>query len=139
MSGANPIERVARYLNLLGKKFKWNKENQMFLVEEKIDDKKVEITVGFTKNWLYIRLNFGSIKNLPDNIKYKLFKRCLEINMEYAEVSFALDKEENLLSEEDILLEALTLDVFVEEYNAVLVSARIYDEELKPIISESKG
>ena len=59
--------------------------------------------------------------------------------MEYAEVSFALDKEENLLSEEDILLEALTLDVFVEEYNAVLVSARIYDEELKPIISESKG
>jgi len=79
----------------------------------------------------------GSIKELPDNKKLKILEKLLLLNRNYAEVCFGIDDQYNVYCEEDTLLEALTLDVFLEEYNAVLIAFELWEKEIMPIIKSS--
>jgi len=130
-----PVERVGRYLKLLGKKFEFDPTASKYRVIEKFDAEEFVVEISFTRNWAIILLSFGSIKDKPVDIRCKVFERLLKLNRQYAEVCFCIDDDYNVYCEEDILLDALTFDVFMEEYNAILISKELYDKEIQPLLT----
>ncbi len=134
MYGVLAVEKVSRYLALWGKKFDLDKERGVIVVHEKINDEEVDVQIRFSKNWVVTLVKLGSLKELQDDVKLKVYEKLLLLNRMYAEVCFSIDEEYNVYCEEDTLLEALTLDVFLEEYNAVLIAFELWEKEVMPII-----
>jgi len=137
MFGALAFEKVSRYLALLGKKMEIDREKRVIRVHEKLNEEEVIVEIQFSKNWVVTYVTLGSIKELPDNKKLKILEKLLLLNRNYAEVCFGIDDQYNVYCEEDTLLEALTLDVFLEEYNAVLIAFELWEKEIMPIIKSS--
>ncbi|MEX2689316.1 MAG: hypothetical protein Q6351_003185 [Candidatus Njordarchaeum guaymaensis] len=132
-------ERVKRYLTLLKKNFKAIEEKSLFLVSEKVKGKEVIIQIRAGEPWIGLVVPIISRAEIPDNILCKVHEKLLQININYAEVSFGIDKEGNVLATEEILSDALTLDVFLEEYNALPVAVEAFEEEVRPIIKEAQA
>ncbi|MHA1664494.1 MAG: hypothetical protein ACTSVW_01505 [Candidatus Njordarchaeales archaeon] len=132
-------ERVKRYLTLLKKNFKAIEEKSLFLVSEKVKGKEVIIQIRAGEPWIGLVVPIISREEIPDNVLCKVYEKLLQININYAEVSFGIDKEGNVLATEEILSDALTLDVFLEEYNALPVAVEAFEEEIRPIIKEARA
>ena len=128
------IRKVGRYLRLLNKAFEFDEQKNIFRVKEKIDDKEIMIIISFSRNWVTISHYCGSIKDLPKEKQCEIYRKLLRLNNDYAEVSFSIDEEGNIFSSEEILVDALTLDVFMEEYNAIPISAELFEKEIKPLM-----
>jgi len=62
----------------------------------------------------------------------------LRLQDEYMEFSFALGKEGELVIKQDIHIGALTLDVFEEEYEAILAAYERFSTKIAPLIREAK-
>ncbi len=137
MFGALAFEKVGRYLALLGKKLDIDKEKGIIKVHEKVDNEETVVEIRFTRNWVITYVKLGSIKELPNDTKIKVLEKLLLLNRNYAEVCFGIDEEYNVYCEEDTLVDALTLDVFLEEYNAVLIAFELWEKEIMPIIKKS--
>lgn len=134
MFSALAFEKVSKYLTLLEKEVEINKDERVIKVLEKINGKKVIVEIRFSKNWVITYVTLGSIKDLPSDKKLKVLEKLLLLNRNYAEVCFGIDEQYNVYCEEDTLLDALTLDVFLEEYNAVLIAFKLWEKEVMPII-----
>ncbi|MHA1590449.1 MAG: hypothetical protein ACTSVA_07580 [Candidatus Njordarchaeales archaeon] len=126
-----PFEKLIKYLKLLGKKFEVDNENKVVIVHEEIEGKKCDVRLGVTKGWVWMALKCMALSEIPENIRGELIFNLLRINNDYAEVSFGIDAEGNIVLREEILEGALTLDVFLEEYGALLVGIEVFNELLK--------
>lgn len=136
MYGILAVERVSKYLALLGKKFELDKEKGLIRVNEKVNDEETTVVIKFSRNWVVTYVSLGSIKDLPNELKLQVTKKLLKLNKDYAEVCFSIDEEWNVYCEEDTLIDALTLDVFLEEYNALLIAFELWEKEITPLLKK---
>jgi len=129
--------KIAKYLGMMKKEYSVHKEMGV-VVREKIDETdKVDIFVIFRPpEWIEIRSLLAS----SSEISREILKECNVLEMlmmlsnDFAELSFCIDREGNIFAKQNILVGALTFDVFKEEYDAVYVSAVIFRKDVLPKI-----
>ncbi|MHA1608756.1 MAG: hypothetical protein ACTSX9_08545 [Candidatus Njordarchaeales archaeon] len=135
MLGLTTFERIIKYLKLLGKNFEVDKKNNQIIVHEKMNGKEYRVLLGVTKGWVWMALKCASLEEIPEEYRGEIMFSLLRINNDYAEVSFGINKDGNILLREEILESALTLDIFIEEYEALLVGIDVFNKLLKEITS----
>ena len=134
------FSRVLFYLKILGKNIiQIDKEKLFVKVEEKINKRKIEIDIGLVPPfWVIMRaklLDGAEIERLGGSA-YIVFRELLKISFKSAEFKFAMDDTANIYITEDIHFDALTFDVFDEEYHAIPAAAKTFYEKLYPEIKD---
>ena len=134
------FDRVLFYLKLLGKKVvEVNKEKYFVKVEERVNKKRIEITIALVPPfWVTMRgklLDGEEIRKLG-GMAYIVYRELLKLSFRSAEFKFAMDDEYNIYITEDIHFAALTFDVFDEEYNAIPAAAKTFYDRLYPEIKQ---
>jgi len=131
--------KIAKYLGMMNKDYAIHKEAGI-VVKEKIDKTDtVDIYVIFRPpEWIEIR----SLLVKSDEISGEVMRECnvletlMMLSNDFAELSFCMDKEGNIYAKQNILVGALSFDLFKEEYDAVYISALIFRKEILPKIKK---
>ncbi len=132
------VKRIGRYLRLLKKDFAYDEKRNIFVVKEKRNGQEFVVIIRFSKNWIMMFSAIENIKNIPEDKLCAVYKKLLEISDQYAEVSFSLTEDGDIVASEEILKDALTLDVFLEEYNAIPIAVEVFEREIKPLYKKSE-
>lgn len=127
--------KIVKYLRLMNKKFKIYKTEGVIVEEELGDADKAKIFVSFRPpEWIEIK----SLLISAEDMSLELMKECnvfemlFRLSADFAELSFCMDEKGNIYAKQNILVGALSFDVFKEEYNAVYLSALIFKKEILP-------
>jgi len=131
---AYPFVKVLKYLTLLRKKFEKTKGG--VVVIEEVNGEEYRVVIKYLKPWIRIYLPLGNLKEFPEDKRKDVMEKLLQLTFEYAEVSFGIDEEGNIFAVEDIYQEALTMDVFEEEYGAVPFAVELFKKEVMPLKEE---
>ncbi len=124
--------KILKYTKLLKKDFKVVSGAGLY-VEEKVKDLTIPVYVIFRfPEWIEIKTLLATAEELPPEIanQCKVYEILLRLANDFAELSFTIDKDGNLYARQNILVGALSFDVFKEEYEAVVLSAVIFKKEL---------
>lgn len=127
--------KIVKYLGLMNKQFKTYKAEGVVVTEELEGGGEATIIVSFRPpEWIEIR----SLLISAEDMSLELMKECnvfemlFRLSADFAELSFCMDEKGNIYAKQNILVGALSFDVFKEEYNAVYLSALIFRRELLP-------
>ena len=143
--GPTPLQilaynKILFYLRVLKKKIIKKEDDRLriFVKETVAYRPEEEITVGIVimGDWIRIFLVLHddfTLNRFGDKATDILFA-LLRMQEDYMEFSFGISKTNELLIKEDIYIKALTLDVFEEEYNAVLEAYKKFEEKVLPKI-----
>jgi len=126
--------KIGKYLRLMGKDFEVYKGTGV-VVNEKLDGDEVKVYVVFRPpEWVEIRAKLIGSDELPPGAirECDVLETLMMLSNDFAELSFCMDKDMNIYAKQNILVGALTFDLFKEEYDAVYVSALIFRRELLP-------
>ena len=126
--------KIGKYLRLMGKGFEIYKQTGV-IVTEKLDGDEVKIYVVFKPpEWIEIRAKLVGSDEMPrEAIKEcNVLETLMMLSNDFAELSFCMDSDLNIYAKQNILVGALTFDVFKEEYDAVYISALIFRREVLP-------
>lgn len=120
------INKTERYLNLLQKKYKLEKDLGIFIVDEeiKVDQTHIPITlvIRFYRNWVQILVPLLPLDCITEEKKVTFYELLLSLNNEFADTEFELDKNLGLIMiSNEMHIDGYVYDVFEEEYNAILV------------------
>ncbi|MCR8487014.1 MAG: hypothetical protein NDP22_01205 [Crenarchaeota archaeon] len=124
--------KILKYIKLLKKDFRVL-PGLGLVIEEKAQDLTVPIYIIFRPpEWIEMKTLLASGKELPSNLANQcgVYEILLKLANDFAELSFSIDKEENLYARQNILVGALSFDAFKEEYDALVLSAVIFRKEL---------
>lgn len=124
--------KILKYIRMLKRDFKIL-PGMGLIVEERTQDFAIPIYVIFRPpEWIEMKALLASGKELPPSIASQcgVYEILLRLANDFAELSFSLDKEGNLYTRQNILVGALSFDVFKEEYDAVVLAAVIFKKEL---------
>lgn len=134
--------KVLFYLRVLKKKIVKKEDDKLriFVKETPIYRPEEEITVGIIimGNWIRIFLVLHDDFTLErfGNKTADILFALLRMQEDFMEFSFGISKTNELLIKEDIYIKALTLDVFEEEYNAILEAYKKFKEKVLPKIKK---
>jgi len=127
--------KIAKYLSLMRKKYSVYKDMGVVVTEKLDETETTDIIVMFKPpEWIEIRALLIPARE----ISRELVKECdvLEMLMmlsnDFAELSFCMDKDGNIYAKQNILVGALTFDVFKEEYDAVYLSTLVFKKQILP-------
>jgi len=131
--------KIAKYLRLMGKEFRVIKDMGVAVEENLGEVGKTTIVVSFRPpEWVEIKTMLMSSKEVDREVLHEcgVFEILMRLSHDFAELSFCMDHEGNIYAKQNILVGALSFDVFREEYDAVYLSALIFRREILPKIKK---
>jgi len=137
------FKKILFYLKVMKKNItKIDKEKLTVTVAEEIETvlppKTINIGILIIGKWIRIFTLLASRFRLEHyENPAEILKGLLRLQESYMEFSFGISKDDELIIKEDIHVDALTLDVFEEEYNAIVGAYIKFREEIIPLIRES--
>jgi len=126
--------KILKYVKLLKKDFKIISGGGLY-IEDKVKDMTIPVYITFRyPEWIEIKTLLASGTELPPDLanECRVYEFLLRLANDFAELSFTVDSESNLYARQNILVGALSFDVFKEEYDAVVLSAVIFKKEILP-------
>ncbi|MEX0567968.1 MAG: hypothetical protein Q6363_002270 [Candidatus Njordarchaeota archaeon] len=127
--------KIVKYLGLMNKQFKTYRAEGVVVTEELEGGGEATIMVAFRPpEWIEIRTLLISTKEMSMELmrECNVLETLFRLSADFAELSFCMDESGNIYAKQNILVGALSFDVFKEEYNAVYLSALIFRKEILP-------
>lgn len=131
-------ERIARYLKLMNLKFEWNEKDKVFLVPYEISGRKHVVVIFVSNNWVWMRCGIIRREEIPKRRELELYRVLLQANHDYPEFVFDMDRNGNIGTSQEIYVDALSFDVFEEEFLAIPFAVKYFWEKIAPALGKKE-
>ena len=110
------LDKVKEWLDRMQLSYAFNKERRVFLLPYDIDGVKFSVLIiVFPEKWIKI----AALILEKDKVNESVYKTLLKANWDLFEVTYSLDPEGNVVSENDITFDS-NFENFQSEFNAVV-------------------
>ncbi len=97
---------------------------------------KHEIIITVENTWIVSRTRVISIPKIPADVRERLYKILLRANADMPECNFGIDKDDNIVLTQSILITALHFEGFAEEFLAIPAALKYFWSGIYPEIRE---
>ncbi|MFW9916890.1 MAG: hypothetical protein ACFFGZ_14890 [Candidatus Thorarchaeota archaeon] len=126
-------KEVGEWLNKMGLKYKLDSKKMTFSVIYEEAGKNWDIRVFVGKHWIQIAARIAKASEIPADKREQILENILKANYELNEVTFSMDKDGNLYSENDVP-KVSNFENFRSEFTAVPFGIRHWMENIQPLL-----
>jgi len=125
-------EQIRTWLELMRLPYEYDEETRTYVTTYDIEGRSVRVLVSPTKpEWIKVRVRLGSIDRIPKENQLSVLREMLVQNFELDDVTFSMDDDGELYSENDIPRSS-NLENFHSEMTAVVLGALTFVREIGP-------
>ncbi|MHA2273648.1 MAG: hypothetical protein ACXACI_17490 [Candidatus Hodarchaeales archaeon] len=126
-------KEVGEWLTKMGLKYKLDSKKMTFSVIYEEGGKNWDIRVFVGKHWIQIAARVAMASELPADKREEILEHVLKANYELNEVTFSMDKDGNLYSENDVP-KVSNFENFRSEFTAVPFGIRHWMKNIQPLL-----
>ena len=131
-------EKVRGFLNAMGLGYIEKKDENKLLLANYIDEKYYFVYVLCEEDWIYTNVRLLNGVDIPEDKKEELFRQLLILNKNEKDLTFSLDEEDNVYSENDSPLSTNYL-AFKSEYMMTVKGISLFSELANKLGIEIEG
>ncbi|MHA1654184.1 MAG: hypothetical protein ACTSVT_09360 [Candidatus Thorarchaeota archaeon] len=125
-------EQIRTWLELMRLPYEYDEETRTYVTMYDIESRSVQVLISPTKpEWIKVRVRLGSIDKIPEENQLPVLREMLVQNFELDDVTFSMDDNGVLYSENDIPRSS-NLENFHSEMTAVVLGALTFVSEIGP-------
>ncbi|MBD3404611.1 MAG: hypothetical protein GF411_00570 [Candidatus Lokiarchaeota archaeon] len=130
--------QVQTWLNVMQIPFETNEDKTRFFTEWSLDGKSFKVIINVrVDGWIQITALLIESKDIPAERKLEILEHLMKDNWELDDVTYSMDKDGNIYSENDIPGHS-NVETFLTELNAVVYGAKRFFSNFEDIIGIEK-
>ncbi len=129
------FDEIGDWLEKMKLKFKLDKKKMTFSIIYNEGGKNWDIRLFVGKQWYQVAAQIIKGSNVPEdnNKRLLIYQKLLQANFKLNEVTFSMDRDGNIYSENDIPKES-NFENFRSEFTAVPFGIRYWLENIVPLL-----
>ncbi|MEA2070999.1 MAG: hypothetical protein U9O98_06875 [Asgard group archaeon] len=129
----NTVEKIKDWLEELDLKYFISEKGTEIMLPYKIEDKTFNVRIVIAKDWIQLFCQILPANEVPSNLITSIYANLLLANFNINEVTYSIDPEGNIYSENDLPVNT-DLITFKSELGAVVFGYQYFFGELAPKI-----
>ncbi|MHA1813915.1 MAG: hypothetical protein DRO73_01315 [Candidatus Thorarchaeota archaeon] len=125
-------EQIRTWLELMRLPYEYDEETRTYVTTYDIEGRSVRVLISPNKpEWIKVRVRLGRIDKIPEENQLSVLREMLVQNFELDDVTFSMDDNGVLYSENDIPRSS-NLENFHSEMTAVVLGSLTFVREIGP-------
>lgn len=127
------IGLVREFLDKMGVNYYFDEEEQQYILPYILDEHEIMVVVRILNDWILAYAPLLRGKNIPSDIlRTEFFARLLRETLYLHEINYGLTDNNDVIVHSEIYAKNLTFETFKGGYNAVLLGAKHFYENILP-------